>query len=722
MSPEHREPEPGRPVPSGQPVAGFGSGPADSGRIQGLDGLRALAVGLVVVYHLLPDRLPGGFIGVDVFFVISGFLITTLLLREVRRNGYMNMPTFWLRRIRRLLPALVLVLLVCTALVWIVDVTRGGDLRVGLGRQVLGGLTFTTNWVEIAHGTSYFDQNQPVLYKPLWSLAVEEQFYLLWPPALALMLVLSARWRPRLLIVLGLGVGSALWMAVLYFTAEDVTRPYYGTDSHLFGLMAGVLVSFWWMSRGSWLRSRAWWRWRGPAGLAALAGVLLLSRVMPEDRAVTYLGGLVLASVLTAVVIASLLPGRTWLHTLLELRPMEWVGERSYGLYLWHWPVLLLMLAALPAQEAGSLGYWMLRLVAVVLTVVVAELSYRWVETPIRRQGFRAWALGRVEAVRRSAPESGRVPVTPARLVAGGAATALLMGGVAVATAPDKTETQLAIEANEKALAELEPEVPVPSSVPVETVGPGGASSSSGSGADPSGESGDGESGSSGDEPSGSSGSDGSSDDGSASPEPSEPAPTASSNGPGQDESGEGESGQGPSGEGEPREDEAGWYVPRGDQVTVFGDSLVVSSLYGFQDKFPGVQLVAKSNRQWPEGRALVRAHLDAGSVRDSVVLSYGTNAGVREPEIVRETLDLLGPERQVVLVNLYGKSSWIGESNDNLQQIADEYPNVAVADWHSLASENPGYLQSDGVHPDIEGANAYALLVKETFAAQAGE
>ena len=162
--------------------------------------------------------------------------------------------------------------------------------------------------------------------------------------------------------------------------------------------------------------------------------------------------------------------------------------------------------------------------------------------------------------------------------------------------------------------------------------------------------------------------------------------------------------------------------MPRGDQVTVFGDSLVVSSLYGFQDKFPGVQLVAKSNRQWPEGRALVRAHLDAGAVRDSVVLSYGTNAGVHDPEIVRETLDLLGPERQVVLVNLYGKSSWIGESNDNLQQIADEYPNVAVADWHSLASENPGYLQSDGVHPDIEGANAYALLVKETFAAQAGE
>ncbi|WP_374929368.1 acyltransferase family protein [Kytococcus sedentarius] len=713
MSPEHSETTGRRPTPT---AGGFGSGPADSGRIQGLDGLRALAVGLVVVYHLLPDRLPGGFIGVDVFFVISGFLITTLLLREVRRNGYMNMPTFWMRRIRRLLPALVLVLLVCTALVWIVDVTRGGDLRVGLGRQILGGLTFTTNWVEIANGTSYFDQNQPVLYKPLWSLAVEEQFYLLWPPALALMLVLSARWRGRMLMVMGLGVGSAVWMAVLYFTADDVTRPYYGTDSHLFGLMAGVLLSFWWMSRGSWLRSAAWRQWRGPAGLVALVGVLLLSLVMPEDRAVTYLGGLFVASVLTTVVIASLLPGRTWLHGLLELRPMEWVGERSYGLYLWHWPVLLLMLAALPAQEEGSLGYWTLRLVAVVITVLVAEASYRWVETPIRRQGFRSWALGVVDAVRRGETNGSRVPVAPARVAAGGAALALLMGGVAVATAPEKTETQLAIEANEEALAELEPELPVPPSSGASPDGPGRSPSSSGSASGsgtPTGGSSEPTS-----EPSASSDPEKSGPSASAQPSGSgsEPEPTASSGGP-----------SGPASE-EPEEsvssggDDSGWYVPKGDQVTVFGDSLVVSSLYGFRDKFPGVQLVAKSNRQWPEGRALVRAHLEAGAVRDSVVMSYGTNAGVREPEIVREALDLLGPDRQVVLVNLYGKSSWIEESNANLQEIADDYPNVAVADWHSMASQNPGYLQSDGVHPDIEGANAYAQLVKDTFAAQAGE
>ena len=681
MSPQHGEQGPTTGAPTQRPVAGFGSGPADSGRIQGLDGLRALAVGLVIVYHLVPDRLPGGFVGVDVFFVISGFLITTLLLREVRRNGFMNMPQFWMRRIRRLLPALVLVLLACTAVVWLVDLTRGGDLRVGIGRQILGGLTFTTNWVEIAYGTSYFDQNQPVLYKPLWSLAVEEQFYLLWPPALALLLVVVAGWRGRFIAVGALGVASALWMGVLYFVADDVTRPYYGTDSHLFGLMAGVIVSFWWMSRRSWLRSRTWNRWRPLAGVGALAGIVLLALVMPEDQAVTYLGGLFLASVLTAVLIASIVPGRTLLHSVLELRPLEWVGERSYGLYLWHWPILLLLVAALPAQAPGSMGWWLLRVLVVVLTVVVAEASYRWVETPIRRKGFREWLWDLVDEVRWGGTGPGVQQVTPTRVAAGSAALALLMGGVAVATAPDKTQVQLAIEANEQELADAQPGGPdadLPD--PVETVMP-------------------------------SSGAPGPSDDPSGEPSPSEPSPGPSTSP---------EPGETPQESPEPPTGEQDWYVPTGDQLTVFGDSLIVSSLYGFKDKFPGVEIAAKSNRQWPDGKAVVRAHLDAGLVRDSVVLSYGTNAGVRDQQVVRETLDLLGPDRQVVLVNLYGKSSWIGESNDNLEAIARDYPNVTVADWHALAASNPGLLQSDGVHPGIEGGNAYATLVKEAFAAQA--
>ncbi|PKZ41717.1 hypothetical protein CYJ76_06565 [Kytococcus schroeteri] len=703
----------GAPKGETRPVAGMGSGAADSGRIQGLDGLRALAVGLVVLFHLWPGTVRGGFLGVDVFFVISGFLITTLLLREVRRNGYMNMPTFWMRRIRRLVPALVLLLLVCTALVLVVDLTRGGDLRVGLGRQVLGGLTFSTNWVEISHGTSYFDQNQPVLYKPLWSLSVEEQFYLFWPPALALLIALTGRWRERMAVVSVVGVLSAVWMAVLYVTAPDVTRPYYGTDSHLFGLMAGVMVSFLWMSRRSVLRGAAWRRWRGPAGVGSLAGVLLLALAMPEDRAVTYTGGLFLVSLLTAVVIAALLPGRTALHRVLELRPMEWVGERSYGLYLWHWPVLLLLEAALPAQTPGSLGSFLTRLLALALAVAATEASYRWVETPVRRMGFRAWALQAVEAVRgpaergRPVPRGARParrgavpgvrargalrPPVPARVTAGAAVVALLMGGVAVATAPEKTETQLAIEAGEKELAEMPGAQVGPDGEVVVPGDPTGPDTSPAPGASPS--------------PTGE-------PDASPSPDASS-SPAASPSSTPSPEPGESTA---PTGKG------SDWYVPKGNQVSVFGDSLVVTSLHGFKEEFPGLAVDAKSNRQWPEGQSVIRAHLRAGDVRDSVVIAFGTNAGVRDQKVVRDTLDDLGPERQVVLVNLFGKSTWIDESNDNLRQIAEDYPNVAVADWHALVSQHPEWLQSDGVHPGIEGGFAYGAMVRDTFAAQAGE
>ena len=148
-----------------------------SDRLPGLDGLRALAVGAVLVFHLRATWLPGGFLGVDVFFVISGFLITTLLLRERARTGRLDLPRFWRRRARRLVPALVLVVVTSTVLARFLE----PDLLVGIGRQTLGALTFTTNWLEISAGTDYFHATSPQLFMTFWSLAVEEQFYLLWP-------------------------------------------------------------------------------------------------------------------------------------------------------------------------------------------------------------------------------------------------------------------------------------------------------------------------------------------------------------------------------------------------------------------------------------------------------------------------------------------------------------------------------------------------------------
>jgi len=176
-------------------------------RYAGLDGLRAVAVLLVVVYHLFPAWfLHSGFVGVDVFFVISGFLITSLLLRERAASGRIALRAFWTRRARRLLPALALVVTVSSSAAWLV----GGDVLVDLGRQVLGAATFSYNWVAIADGASYFSGAEPELFRNLWSLAVEEQFYVLWPLLLPVLLVVRRRWL-RLTVALALAAASALW-------------------------------------------------------------------------------------------------------------------------------------------------------------------------------------------------------------------------------------------------------------------------------------------------------------------------------------------------------------------------------------------------------------------------------------------------------------------------------------------------------------------------------
>src|SRR5690625_3791387 len=180
--------------------------------IEGLDGWRALAVSAVLVFHLRPGTLPGGFIGVDVFFVISGFLITTLLVRELARHGRINLPRFWLRRARRLLPALVTVVVTSTVAAYF----AGGDLLVGIGRHIAGALTFSNNWVEIVAGSDYFAASTPNLFMNFWSLAVEEQFYILWPIITIVIMAFLPRTKHRLILLGGAAAISALAMAIAY--------------------------------------------------------------------------------------------------------------------------------------------------------------------------------------------------------------------------------------------------------------------------------------------------------------------------------------------------------------------------------------------------------------------------------------------------------------------------------------------------------------------------
>jgi peptidoglycan/LPS O-acetylase OafA/YrhL len=442
--------------------------PSPPTRYAGLDGLRAIAVLLVIVFHLTPGILPGGYLGVDLFFVISGFLITALLLREHEKTGRIRLLDFWRRRARRLLPALGVLLLACCS----AALLAGSNVLVDLGRQVLGAATFSSNWLSIAGEHSYFTESNPELFRNLWSLAVEEQFYLVWPLAI-LALLLVPRRGIRVGIVAALAVGSAVAMALLHLPGGDATRVYYGTDTHSFGLAIGAVLALasrrW--STGPLAGPLAWPRWLRIAlptlGLAAIGGLLALAATMPDDEPFAYRGGLALVALLTTVAIAGAVVPGSLLGRGLDVQPLRWIGERSYGLYLWHWPVFVLVMAFLPDLAPGDAtvwepGFWAIGGIAFAVTVVAAALSYRFIEQPIRKNGFRAtfqrWFSGWWDSFPRLA--TGLVAVCLVA-VAGTASVS------AIASDPGETDAQAIIEAGAAAIAPP----------PVPTVGEGDAPS-----------------------------------------------------------------------------------------------------------------------------------------------------------------------------------------------------------------------------------------------------
>jgi peptidoglycan/LPS O-acetylase OafA/YrhL len=348
--------------------------PSTSGYRPFLDGLRAVAILGVLVYHLNRAWLPGGYLGVDVFFVLSGYLITMLLLAEHRDKGRIDLPAFWSRRIRRLLPALLVLLVVMAVLIEL-----GGDpLAIGAARgDLLATLFYVANWHFITSGQSYFTQFVAVSPdRHTWSLAIEEQFYLFWPIVASAVL---ARFHKSALAIVAATVAtaSALWMVVI-FDPTDPSRAYYGTDSRIFEILIGALLAI--AMAGRW-RDRVAAAGRRLAPLALL--VIALAYVgLADDNALYYHGGAVVLCLAVAVLIAGLEAGSR-IDRLLSVRPMVLIGLASYGMYLWHFPVIVFT-----NQWLGPTSTPANALFAVAVTFAVTAVSYVIVETPIRRRGL----------------------------------------------------------------------------------------------------------------------------------------------------------------------------------------------------------------------------------------------------------------------------------------------------------------------------------------------
>lgn len=675
-------------------------------RLPGLDGLRALAALAVLIYHAWPGILPGGFLGVDVFFILSGFLITSLLINDLNELGHIRLGRFWLRRWRRLFPAVFTVAIVTIPIATLIS----RNLIVKLPAQLAGTLTFSYNWVAIFTGSSYFEQMSPRLLTNMWTLAVEQQFYLLWPLVMLLIWKLPRRARPFIALTLA-GVSVTL-MAGYTAGVSDVSRAYMGTDSHSFGLMLGAALA---IALGNPLQPpvRPYTDYTrhlaGYAGIASLAALGAMFAFASDNSPAVYPWGTLLAVLLAGVVIFSMTPPvqgqvrrqargqvqgqvslASALRILLELPALRWLGVRSYGVYLWHWPLLVIWWYVYPPAPA-----WLTTLLITILAVICAALSYKLVENPMRRRGIivtlKQW-FGM--NTRTSSPRSERSSLLAhirkiALLVAVIVASAIVT--VALIVAPQKTDLEQSLEQGGANASESAAETPAPASpdkkAPSESAADAGANKTDA--AEDAGTDADGTAGANGatDEADGTAGAD-----------------TAN---------------KGPL---------LLWGAFRlvtkpeaeitGANITILGDSVIKGISGAAGEKWPDVVTDGEVSRSYYAIAPLIDSYAAAGQLHHYVIIGAANN-GALPRDVIESWLKQIGTDRTLILITGHGNSrtTWIADSNANIAAAAQDHPQqIVVADWFARGESHPEWLYADLTHPNPDGVPPFVDMLADSL------
>ena len=647
--------------------------------LPGLDGVRALAVVAVMVYHANPGWLLGGYVGVEIFFVISGYLITLLLIAEHERTGTIDLRQFWIRRFRRLLPALFVMMILLSVWVSLFQRDALGKLR----GDVIAGAAYVSNWYQIWIGAGYSAGNDFVPLRHLWSLAVEEQFYVIWPLVMLVFVRLGSRRIAGVARWLFLGaVGLTVFTAVVSYQGAQLTpeftpdaywtilgRPiskpdalYLSTITRAGGLMLGSGFAMIWrpaaIMRGP-LRSRP-----VVVDAAALVGVVYLALMMwyvgfdPSQGVNGFLfrGGFFFAGLATLGVIAAVTHRRALTGRLLSIPPLLWIGTRSYGLYLYHWPIYQIIRKV--ALKDLAVHEFVLAMVA---TCCITELSYRFVETPIRQGAVSAWWRRRHEPRRRRVDDDRRGP-----LVAGGVVGAVLVvfAGASLATAElqqNDVAESLAAGAEERCdlvtgencddLAAT-PTTLDPSLAP--------APAADADPVDPAVVAGD------------------------AVPATSEPVPdtTTTTEVP----------------------------APPAERFAV-GDSIMLGAIDQLENI--GFQVDAVEGRAFVNGIDLVETLGSQGRLPQLMVLHLGTNSRIQQGQMDRMVAALADVPRVIMLTNNIDLPQ-NADNNGLVYNAAAANENISVLDWEGLSTTCPGdCFYSDGYHLTPEGQAYYADVIE---------
>ena len=671
-----------------------------TGYMPGLDGLRALAVFAVIAYHLDQAWAPGGLLGVGLFFVLSGYLITNILMKQWERTGTIDLKNFWIRRARRLLPALFVMLIGVILWATFFSSERLADLQ----QEALAAAFYTSNWYLVYHQVSYFESfGPPSPLGHLWSLAVEEQFYVFWP----LLLGLGFRFlKQRKWIIGGTAVValiSAVAMALIYIPGLDPSRVYYGTDTRAFALLVGAVLAMVWpsgrMNKDLSGKARLALEATGAAGLLI---IIIMIAETNQYQTSLYQGGLLLFSVAAACAVAALAHPGTGLGRLFGWKPLRWLGECSYGIYLWHYPVIVLTSPTINTEGPDLL----LQIKQISLSVILAVLSRYLIEDPIRYgRGIEIPVLTPMlhqfkERIRNGKTTVSRKPLLHSSKMF---VSVLLIcvvflmaaNGVNQTSAEDltgdwttdktlsdstsiKTEFALGSKIDRNSSSEKNNEDDI---MAVEPAGDGTAAEESPVDRDSEQEVPE-------------------QIDSENKAEGEYYIETGNSSDAGGTTAGAGES-----------------ELIKGDGVTAIGDSLLIGIEPYLKERMPGAVIDGKVGRQMHQAPEVISGLEKAGKLGKTVILELGSNGSFTEKQL-KLTLDALNGAEHIIVMNTRVPKPWEAAVNDTLAKVTQSYSNVTLIDWYSASSGHNEYFYSDGVHLKQKGAEAYGNLILEALTA----